>query len=56
MERLTYTVSEAAQIVGISQAAAYRCVKSGEIPSLSLGGRIVIPRKALAELLGLDRV
>jgi excisionase family DNA binding protein len=53
---MTYSVPEAAQIVGISQAAAYRCVRSGEIPSVTLGGRIVVPRKALADLLGLDEV
>ena len=53
---MTYSVPEVAQILGISQAGAYRCVRSGEIPALTLGGRIVVPRKALAELLGLDEV
>lgn len=56
LERLTYSVPEVAQIIGISAAAAYRCVRSGEIPSITLGSRIVVPRKALAELLGLDQV
>ena len=56
LERQTYSVPEVAQILGISPAGAYRCVRSGEIPALTLGGRIVVPRKALAELLGLDEV
>ncbi len=52
--RLTYTVPEAAELLGVSRASAYNYVRSGEIPSLTLGGRIVIPRRALAQLLGLD--
>ena len=30
--RLTLTVDEAAQMLGVSRAAAYRCVKRGELP------------------------
>ncbi len=42
-QRRTYTVEEAAQILGISRSLAYECVKNGEIASLRLGSRIVIP-------------
>jgi len=49
--RLTYTVTEAAEILGISRSAAYECVRRGEIPSLSLGRRVVVPRQALEDLL-----
>ena len=55
-ERMTHSVPEAAQIIGISAAAVYRCVRTGEIPSVTLGSRIVVPRKALATLLGLEEV
>lgn len=30
---------------------AYDCVRSGELPSISLGRRVVIPRRALDHLL-----
>ena len=52
MLRLTYTVPEAAQLLGISRTSAYDCVRRGEIPALTLGRRIVITRTALEELLG----
>jgi excisionase family DNA binding protein len=46
-DRLTLTVDEAAQVLGISRALAYELVARGELPSLRLGRRIVIPRRAL---------
>ncbi len=54
VERKTYTVTEAAEILGISPASAYKSVHSGEIPSLTFGGRIVVPRRALDALLALE--
>ena len=49
-ERLTYSVETAATMLGISRALAYQLVRSGEIPSLKLGRRVVVPRVALARL------
>ena len=49
--RRTYTVEEAAEILGISRSTAYECVKSGEIPSLKLRRRVVVPVAALEALL-----
>ena len=54
MSRLTYTVPEAAQMLGISRSSAYECVKRGELPALALGRRIVITRSALEQLLGMS--
>ncbi len=51
-QRLTYTVREAAEILGISITSAYECVQRGEIPSLTFGRRIVITRRDLEHLLG----
>ncbi|MGE0731160.1 MAG: helix-turn-helix domain-containing protein [Acidimicrobiia bacterium] len=52
MLRLTYTVPEAARLLGISRTSAYDCVRRGEIPALTLGRRILITRAALEQLLG----
>jgi excisionase family DNA binding protein len=49
--RLTLTVPEVAELLGISRSSAYECVRRGEIPSITLGRRVVIPRRALEALL-----
>ena len=49
--KITYTVTEAAELLGISRSSAYECVRRGEIPSLTLGRRVVIPCRALEALL-----
>lgn len=43
----TMTVSHAATLLGISRSSAYECVRLGSIPSLRLGRRIVVPRRAI---------
>lgn len=48
--RLTLSVEEAAQLLGISRGLAYVLVRRGELPRLRLGRRIVVPRRALEEL------
>ena len=50
--RRTYTVPEVAEMLGISRSTAYECVRRGEIPSLKLAGRVVIPRMAFEAFLG----
>jgi excisionase family DNA binding protein len=52
MERRTYTVTEAAAVLGISRTSAYERVRAGELPSLRLGRRIVITRTVVDAMLG----
>lgn len=49
-ERLTMTVEEASEALGISRSLAYELVRRGEIPSLRLGRRVVVPVRALENL------
>ena len=49
--RQTMTVEEAAAILGISRAKAYECARTGELPSIRFGRRVLIPSAALARLL-----
>ena len=51
MERETYTVTEAARILGIGRSAAYEGVQSGQIPHIRVGRRILVPHVALERLL-----
>jgi excisionase family DNA binding protein len=50
-ERLTLTVEEAAQVLGISRAFAYESVRRGDIPHIKIGRRILVSRAALDRLL-----
>ena len=50
--RLTFTVDEAAYLLNISRGLAYELVARGELGSIRLGRRIVIPRVVLEELTG----
>lgn len=52
VERRTVSVTEAARILGISRAHAYDCVRSGELPAIVLGRRIVVPKAVLDRILG----
>jgi excisionase family DNA binding protein len=42
-KRPVLTVSEAAELLGVSQAFAYELVARGELPAVRLGRRIMIP-------------
>lgn len=53
-ERLTLTVEESAQLLGISRSLAYDAIRRGEIPHIKIGNRILIPRSALERLLDLS--
>jgi excisionase family DNA binding protein len=53
-DRLALTVTEAASVLGISRALAYELVARGELPSIRLGRRLVVPKVALLEMLGLS--
>lgn len=49
-ECLTYSVEEAARVLGLSRNFAYAAVAKGEIPSLKIGRRIVVPRAAIERM------
>jgi excisionase family DNA binding protein len=53
-DRLTLTVEEAAASLGISRASAYEAVRRGEIPSIRIGRRVLVPKASLARLVGID--
>lgn len=48
---LALSVPEAGRLLGIGRNTAYDAVRNGEIPSLRIGGRIVVPLQALLRLL-----
>jgi len=50
-EKVVLTVDEAAEYLGISRPQAYLGVHRGDIPSIRIGKRILIPKAALDKLL-----
>jgi excisionase family DNA binding protein len=55
--RHVITVTEAAAALEIGRTAAYEAVRHGDLPSLRLGRRVLIPTAPLLRLLGhQDRV
>ncbi len=52
MEKLTYTVVEAAKALGIGRSKMYELVRSGAVPSITLGNRRLIPAHKLREFIG----
>jgi excisionase family DNA binding protein len=45
--RLVVSVTEAAELLGISRGLAYELARAGQLPTLRLGRRLVVPRAAL---------
>lgn len=43
-ESATMSVQEARAILGVSVNALYRAVQSGQVPSVRIGTRVLIPR------------
>jgi excisionase family DNA binding protein len=50
-ERLTLIIEETAKLLGIGRQLAYDRAKTGEIPVIKVGRRLLVPRRALERLL-----
>ena len=48
---LVLDVAAAGRLLGLSRNSAYAAVAGGELPSLKIGRRILVPRDALQRLL-----
>lgn len=50
-ERLTLTVPEAARMIGCGRDTAYGLVRDGQLRSIRVGWRIIVPREAVEQFL-----
>lgn len=50
-EGLTFTVDEVSKLLKLSRTSCYEAIKRGDIPSLRIGKRILIPRHAFEKML-----
>ncbi|MFC3207400.1 DNA-binding protein [Aquamicrobium soli] len=54
LSRPTISVPDAGKLFfGLARNAAYEAARSGDIPTIKIGGRIMVPVVPLAEKLGL---
>lgn len=51
MKKLALSVPEAAEALGISERHAYEMARTGQLPARRLGGRWIVPRARLEEML-----
>jgi excisionase family DNA binding protein len=51
IERRTLTVEEAGRQLGICRNMAYQLAKDGQLPTIRLGRRLLVPKAALDRLL-----
>jgi excisionase family DNA binding protein len=50
-----YDVKAVARALGLSRNTVYELIRQGQIPSVRLGRRILIPREALENLLTVNK-
>ena len=51
MGQPTCSVEEAAKVLHIGRTQAYRAVRSGELRSIRIGKRVLVPTQAITQLL-----
>lgn len=47
MDKLTISILEAAEALGVGRTAAYEAARTGEIPTIRIGKRLLVPIVAL---------
>jgi excisionase family DNA binding protein len=52
IQRRTVDAREASQILGVSRLTIYKMAKSGQLHTIKLGNRVLVPIARLKQLLG----
>ena len=50
-DRLVLTIEEAGKLLGLGRSGTYEAARRGDIPTLRIGSRILLPKVALLKLL-----
>lgn len=51
MEKLAYSASEFGELTGLGRNSVYAAIRSGQLPALRVGRRLIIPSGAVNDLL-----
>jgi excisionase family DNA binding protein len=49
--RRTYNIEEAAEMLGIGRNQGYEAARRGDIPTIKIGKRLLVPKAALERML-----
>jgi hypothetical protein len=56
LQGLTYlTVPDAGAYIGLGRAASYAAAKRGDLPTVRIGRRVVVPAPMLLRMLGVEQ-
>lgn len=50
-ERKTYNIEEAGRLLGVGGNQAYEAARTGQIPTIKIGKRILVPKAAFDRML-----
>jgi excisionase family DNA binding protein len=53
-DKVALTVEETATALGTGRSATYEAVRRGQLPSIRVGRRVLVPTAALRRLLAID--
>ena len=53
-EPLVYTIEEASRLLGVSRGVGYEAARRGQLPTIRLGRRLLVPKVALDRMLGIS--
>jgi excisionase family DNA binding protein len=51
LERKTLSVEDAGKVLGLSRASAYAAAQTGDLPTIRIGRRLLVPIAAIERLL-----
>lgn len=55
MEKLTFSIDEAARLIGVGRSLMYQLARENKIPAIRLGNRIVIPKERFIAFINEER-
>lgn len=51
LDPAVFSVAQVARILGLSRSSAYARIQDGTIPSIKIGGRVLVPKRLIERLL-----
>jgi hypothetical protein len=54
LEKLTVSVEVAGRAFGLGRNSSYEACRTGQIPNMRIGGKVVVPTAPLRKMLGIE--